>query len=73
MNFAALIELELDFSDEDVEFADREKFKTLIHNLRARVTHLLNSFKLGNAIKNGISVAIIGSPMPVSPPCSMLC
>ncbi len=62
INFAALIELELDFSDEDVEFADREKFRTLIHNLRSRVTHLLNSFKLGNAIKNGISVAIIGKP-----------
>jgi len=62
INFAALIELELDFSDEDVEFADREKFRSLIHNLRSRVTHLLNSFKLGNAIKNGISVAIIGKP-----------
>lgn len=62
INFAALIELELDFSDEDVEFADREKFKTLILNLRSRVTHLLDSFKLGNAIKNGISVAIIGKP-----------
>lgn len=62
INFAALIELELDFSDEDVEFADREKFSTLIQNLRSRVTHLLNSFKLGNAIKNGISVAIIGKP-----------
>lgn len=62
INFAALIELELDFSDEDVEFADREKFRILIHNLRSRVTHLLNSFKLGNAIKNGISVAIIGKP-----------
>lgn len=62
INFAALIELELDFSDEDVEFADRDKFRTLIHNLRSRVTHLLDSFKLGNAIKNGISVAIIGKP-----------
>ena len=62
INFAALIELELDFSDEDVEFADREKFRSLIHNLRSRVTHLLDSFKLGNAIKNGISVAIIGKP-----------
>ncbi|MCH5715560.1 tRNA modification GTPase [Niabella hibiscisoli] len=62
INFAALIELELDFSDEDVEFADREKFRTLIHNLKSRVTHLLDSFKLGNAIKNGISVAIIGKP-----------
>lgn len=62
INFAALIELELDFSDEDVEFADREKFRALIRNLRSRVTHLLDSFKLGNAIKNGISVAIIGKP-----------
>jgi tRNA modification GTPase len=62
INFAALIELELDFSDEDVEFADRSKFQALISNLRSQVTHLLDSFKLGNAIKNGISVAIIGKP-----------
>ncbi|WP_114789961.1 tRNA uridine-5-carboxymethylaminomethyl(34) synthesis GTPase MnmE [Niabella yanshanensis] len=62
INFAALIELELDFSDEDVEFADRTKFQALISNLKSQVSGLLESFKLGNAIKNGISVAIIGKP-----------
>ena len=62
INFAALIELELDFSDEDVEFADRSKFLALISNLKSQISNLLNSFKLGNAIKNGISVAIIGKP-----------
>lgn len=62
INFAALIELELDFSDEDVEFADRDKFRALISNLKFQISTLLNSFKLGNAIKNGISVAIIGKP-----------
>ncbi len=62
INFAALIELELDFSDEDVEFADREKFQTLIHQLNAATKQLVDSFGLGNAIKNGVSVAIIGKP-----------
>ncbi|WP_317235468.1 tRNA uridine-5-carboxymethylaminomethyl(34) synthesis GTPase MnmE [Niabella ginsengisoli] len=62
INFAALIELELDFSDEDVEFADRSKFTELISKLKSKVTDLINSFQLGNAIKNGISVAIIGKP-----------
>ncbi|MFT4092146.1 MAG: tRNA uridine-5-carboxymethylaminomethyl(34) synthesis GTPase MnmE [Niabella sp.] len=62
INFAALIELELDFSDEDVEFADRNKFQILISNLKSQISNLLDSFKLGNAIKNGISVAIIGKP-----------
>lgn len=62
INFAALIELELDFSDVDVEFADRNKFRALISNLKSQISTLLHSFKLGNAIKNGISVAIIGKP-----------
>lgn len=62
INFAALIELELDFSDEDVEFADRQQFKNLISNLKSQISNLINSFSLGNAIKNGISVAIIGKP-----------
>ncbi|MFT3903929.1 MAG: tRNA uridine-5-carboxymethylaminomethyl(34) synthesis GTPase MnmE [Niabella sp.] len=62
INFAALIELELDFSEEDVEFADREKFTALITKLKRHTFGLLESFKLGNAIKNGISVAIIGKP-----------
>lgn len=62
INLAALIELELDFSDEDVEFADRKKFQQLIANLKSQISNLINSFSLGNAIKNGISVAIIGKP-----------
>ncbi len=62
INFAALIELELDFSEEDVEFADRGAFRDLIQNLRQETQILLDSFKLGNAIKNGIRVAIIGAP-----------
>ncbi len=62
IEFAALIELELDFSQEDVEFADRSQFMQLINDLSIRVNELRNSFQLGNVIKNGVSVAIIGSP-----------
>lgn len=62
INFAALIELELDFSDEDVEFADRSAFKELIRGLQYRIEELLQSFQLGNVIKKGVSVAIIGKP-----------
>ncbi len=62
INFAALIELELDFSDEDVEFADRSQFGQLIATLKAQITKLMDSFQLGNVIKNGVSVAIIGKP-----------
>ncbi len=62
INFAALIELELDFSDEDVEFADRNALKTLIQKVAQKVTQLIQSFSLGNVIKNGVSVAIIGKP-----------
>lgn len=62
IEFAALIELELDFSQEDVEFADRKKFMHLIDELEDAVTALIHSFTLGNAIKNGVSVAIIGKP-----------
>lgn len=62
INFAALIELELDFSEEDVEFADRKKFSALIQRLQEKIHSLIDSFQLGNAIKNGISVAIIGKP-----------
>lgn len=62
INFAALIELELDFSDEDVAFADRSQFKKLIHTLKVQIGKLLESFQLGNVIKNGVSVAIIGKP-----------
>ena len=62
IRFSALIELELDFSQEDVEFADRTQLKSLVHNARQHTKQLLQSFQLGNVIKNGVSVAIIGKP-----------
>lgn len=62
ISFSALIELELDFSQEDVEFADRTQFKKLIADLGNSTQQLINSFKLGNVIKNGVQVAIIGKP-----------
>ncbi|MCO6498158.1 MAG: tRNA uridine-5-carboxymethylaminomethyl(34) synthesis GTPase MnmE [Chitinophagaceae bacterium] len=62
IHFAAMIELELDFSDEDVEFADRDEFNKLIDEADTKVTRLIDSFALGNAIKKGVSVAIIGKP-----------
>lgn len=62
IKFSALIELELDFSQEDVEFADREKFVQLINILQQTTEKLLTSFTLGNVIKNGVQVAIIGKP-----------
>ena len=62
ISFSALIELELDFATEDVEFADREKFYSLIDQLSFSVNKLIQSFTLGNVIKNGVSVAIIGKP-----------
>lgn len=62
VEFASLIELELDFSQEDVEFADRTRFMELINELSTATGQLQQSFQLGNAIKNGVSVAIIGSP-----------
>jgi tRNA modification GTPase len=62
IKFSALIELELDFSEEDVEFADRHQFSLLIQNIESTVNQLLESFKLGNVIKNGVSVAIVGKP-----------
>jgi tRNA modification GTPase len=62
IQFSALIELELDFSQEDVEFADRTKFHTLINNAKVTVSDLVNSFQLGNVIKNGVNVAIVGKP-----------
>lgn len=62
INFSALIELELDFSQEDVEFADRVKLYELIDQLILFTTKLVHSFSLGNAIKNGVKVAIIGKP-----------
>ena len=62
IQFSALIELELDFSEEDVEFADRQRFLDLLKEIERTVKNLLQSFKLGNVIKNGVSVAIVGSP-----------
>lgn len=62
IRFSSLIELELDFSEEDVEFADRHQFSLLIKNIDTTVNQLLESFKLGNVIKNGVSVAIVGKP-----------
>lgn len=62
IQFSALIELELDFSQEDVEFADRTQLKTLVQDARQHTQQLLQSFSLGNVIKNGVSAAIIGRP-----------
>ena len=62
INFAALIELELDFSEEDVEFADRDKFNKLLEKIKTTLKRLVDSFAVGNVIKNGIPVAIIGEP-----------
>lgn len=62
LDFAALIELELDFSGEDVEFADRTKFKELVAKITKVLKRLIDSFAFGNAMKNGIPVAIIGEP-----------
>lgn len=62
INFAALIELELDFSEEDVEFANRNDLRSLIENLRSRIKKLIDSFAAGNVFKNGVPVAIIGKP-----------
>lgn len=62
LQFSALIELELDFAMEDVEFADRGKFYALISSAEHMTRELLRSFRLGNVIRNGVSVAIVGKP-----------
>ena len=62
IDFASLIELELDFSEEDVEFADRKHLNELIQNLISHIDHLKQSFQYGNAIKNGVSTVIAGRP-----------
>jgi len=62
LNFASLIELELDFAEEDVEFADRTQFKQLIERINFVLKRLIDSFSVGNVIKNGIPVAIVGEP-----------
>ncbi len=62
LHMTALLELELDFSEEDVEFADRQQLIVLAKEIKSEITRLTNSFRIGNAIKNGIPVAIIGAP-----------
>ena len=62
LNFASLIELELDFAEEDVEFADRTQFKDLLNRIEFVLKRLIDSFSVGNVIKNGIPVAIVGEP-----------
>jgi tRNA modification GTPase len=62
IKFSALIELELDFSQEDVEFADRSQFYKLLKDISAITKRLLESFKFGNVIRNGVRVAIVGKP-----------
>lgn len=62
LQFSALIELELDFSQEDVEFADRSRLKQLVQSALHDTQQLMDSFRLGNVIRNGVSVAIIGKP-----------
>lgn len=62
IHFASMIELELDFSEEDVEFASRDELKTLVNQLMVPIQGLIRSFELGNALKNGIPIVIAGKP-----------
>ncbi|MEH0157485.1 tRNA uridine-5-carboxymethylaminomethyl(34) synthesis GTPase MnmE [Limibacter armeniacum] len=62
IHFASMIELELDFGEEDVEFADRDDLKALIYELQAVLKRLIESFSLGNVIKNGVPTVIAGKP-----------
>lgn len=62
IHFASLVELELDFAEEDVEFADRGELKALVTEVLTYIQRLARSFELGNAIKNGVPVAIVGAP-----------
>ncbi len=62
LNFVSLIELELDFAEEDVEFADRTALNQLLDKIEVKLNSLIESFQYGNAIKNGTAVAIIGKP-----------
>ena len=61
LHFISMIELELDFGEEDVEFADRTQLQALVNEIENMINKLVNSFELGNAIKNGVPVAIVGS------------
>lgn len=62
IHFASLVELELDFAEEDVEFADRTQLRELVNEVLEYVRKLLRSFELGNVLKNGVPVAIVGAP-----------
>ena len=62
LNFASLIELELDFAEEDVEFANRDQLKSLILRLIAHISRLISSFEMGNVLKNGVPIVIAGKP-----------
>ena len=62
VHFASMIELELDFSEEDVEFASRDDLKTLIFAIEKVLSALIDSFQMGNVIKNGVPVVIVGKP-----------
>lgn len=62
IDFASLIELELDFGEEDVEFADRDKLKSLVSKIQSVIKRLMDSFQLGNVIKHGVSTVIAGRP-----------
>ncbi len=62
IEFSALMELELDFAEEDVQFADRKKFNELLDEATTKVKNLIASFKLGNVVANGVKVAIVGKP-----------
>lgn len=62
IKFSALIELELDFSQEDVAFANKKELEVLVQQMQIKTQALLDSFKLGNVIKNGVQVAIVGKP-----------
>ncbi len=61
LHFISMIELELDFGEEDVEFADRTQLQALVNEIKTIINKLVNSFELGNAIKNGVPVAIVGN------------
>ena len=62
VNFASLIELELDFSQEDVEFANMNELNNLLDKISFNLKKLIDSFKTGNVIKNGIPISIVGEP-----------
>src|SRR5690606_31904897 len=62
VHFASMIELELDFSEEDVEFASRDDLRQLVNNLLQMIQQLISSFDLGNVIKHGVPTVIAGKP-----------